>query len=175
VCLLRLDGPTLPQSTATARMNNEQNRREIWARPGQRVVYVDDRRAAGTRWYPYDTMPKLGSIYTIREVIDCRPYGYAEHALYLVEIVNVPRHRYASPSGPMMHELAFRVSRFRPVRTTNIDVFLKMLEPATLPVSESAFDWLEKVGELEHGSLAGIKRLAGSPSSPRSWRSRTGC
>jgi hypothetical protein len=28
-----------------------------------------------------------------------------------------------------MRELAFRVSRFRPVRTTNIDVFRQMLEP----------------------------------------------
>jgi hypothetical protein len=28
-----------------------------------------------------------------------------------------------------VHELAFRISRFRPVRSTNIDVFRAMLEP----------------------------------------------
>jgi hypothetical protein len=41
-----------------------------------------------------------------------------------------PALEYLAPSGSVTHELAFRISRFRPVRPTSIDVFLEMLEPA---------------------------------------------
>jgi hypothetical protein len=73
-------------------------------------------------------LPKRGSVYTIREIVPCKEMGFDEDGLRLVEIVNLGR-RYVSPTGPVTHELAFRVSRFRPVRTTNIDVFRQMLEP----------------------------------------------
>jgi hypothetical protein len=87
---------------------------------GQRVVYVDDRRK-NLITHPHETLPKLGSVYTVRDIIPCRAlYGDDEDGLYLVEIVNPVRIKY---------ELAFRVSRFRPVQTTNIDVFLRMLKP----------------------------------------------
>src|SRR6476620_7200793 len=93
---------------------------------GQRVVYVND--CGCSSGYENDTLPKLGCVYTVRVIIPCKCYGYSEDGLRLVEIVNTPK-QYASPTGPMVHELAFRVSRFRPLRTTNIDAFLKMLEP----------------------------------------------
>ena len=57
--------------------------------------------------------------------------GYDEDGLRLVEIVNAPR-QYESPTGPVVDEIAFRLSRFHPVRTTNIDALLKMLEPVTV-------------------------------------------
>jgi hypothetical protein len=93
---------------------------------GQKVVYVNDRQLG-----PYARMPKLpklGSVYTIRAIVPCKARGYDEDGLWLVEIVNAPR-LYESPTGPVVRELAFRVSRFRPLRTTNIDAFVKMLEP----------------------------------------------
>lgn len=46
-----------------------------------------------------------------------------------MEIVNKVR-RYLCPDGrSRKREKAFRMSRFRPVRTTNIEVFTRMLEP----------------------------------------------
>src|SRR5262245_23161558 len=96
---------------------------------GQRVVYVDDRNV-GTYGKRGETLPKLNCVYTVREIIACQAlYGYDDDGVRLVHIINPPR-RYRSPSGPIFHELAFRVRRFRPVRGTNIDVFLTMLEPA---------------------------------------------
>ncbi len=93
---------------------------------GQKVVCVNDRQTSGYSHMPY--LPKLGSVYTIRAIVPCKVYGYDEDGVWLVELVNTPR-QYESPTGPVVHELAFRISRFRPLRTTNIDTFLKMLEP----------------------------------------------
>ena len=99
---------------------------------GQKVVCVNDR--GDTRGFYYEPqLPKRGSVYTIREIVPRGAYGYDEDGLFLVEIVN-PLCIHLYPSGPMKGELQFRVSRFRPVRTTNIDAFLKMLEPT--PVHE---------------------------------------
>ena len=95
---------------------------------GQRVVCVDDRIYRNVHAYPNEMLPKRGMIYTVREIIPLRAV-YGEDGLRLVEIVNRPR-RYNSPRGWVTNELAFRIWRFRPVSATNIDVFLKMLEPA---------------------------------------------
>ena len=103
---------------------------------GQKVIYVNDRRSSDARHCVWDreTFPKVGSIYTIRAIVECRvAYGYDEDGLLLMEIVNRPDH-YVSPRGRITHELAFRVSRFRPIQTTSIDVFTDMLEP--VPVRE---------------------------------------
>jgi hypothetical protein len=82
------------------------------------------------------TLPQKGVVYTIRAIVPCRAlFGRDEDGLHLVEIVN-PTWRFTLPrkSEWIRGELAFRISRFRPVRTTNIDVFTKMLEP--VPVRE---------------------------------------
>jgi hypothetical protein len=64
-----------------------------------------------------------------RSVLPYKRQGlYTEDGVRLVEIVNRPR-RWRSPTGWRDTELAFRISRFRPVRSTNIDVLLQMLEP----------------------------------------------
>jgi hypothetical protein len=55
-------------------------------------------------------------------------HGYDEDGLLLAEIVN-PVLTIKSGTGTRESELAFRMSRFRPLRATNIDVFLDMLEP----------------------------------------------
>jgi hypothetical protein len=96
---------------------------------GQRVVCVNARR-----WprglVRFATLPKEGTIYTVRALLPESAFpkgtfvGPAEDALHLFEIANPVRR-----IGGRKFELAFRVSRFRPVRTTNIDVFLRMLEP----------------------------------------------
>ena len=94
---------------------------------GQKVVCVKDRRYPGG--YPYvPKLPKQGCVYTIREIVPCRAQGYDEDGMRLVEIIN-PVRIHSFPLGRRKSELSFRLSRFRPVHTTNIDVFLKMLEP----------------------------------------------
>ena len=74
-------------------------------------------------------LPAEGAVYTIRGTVDCRALGYDEDGLLLEEIVNPVRLRKA-PSGPCRGEVCFRISRFRPLRTTSIGVFTAMLEPA---------------------------------------------
>jgi hypothetical protein len=74
------------------------------------------------------TLPTEGAVYTIRAIVDCHALGYDEDGLLLEEIVN-PVCLRDSPSGPFRGEVCFRISRFRPVRTTSIEVFQKMLEP----------------------------------------------
>jgi hypothetical protein len=94
---------------------------------GQRVVCVNT-----CNWPRYEHRPALptrGGVYTVRAIVSCVADGYDEDGLRLVEIVN-PKRRLRWPSGRCQRiELCFRMSRFRPVRTTSIDVFTRMLEP----------------------------------------------
>ena len=96
---------------------------------GQKVVCVDDRLRTGRRYYR-ENLPKNGVVYTVREMVDARARGYTDEdwGLRLVEIVNRKRW-YTPPNGRIFTEMFFSASRFRPLRSTNIDVFLKMLEP----------------------------------------------
>jgi hypothetical protein len=89
------------------------------------------RSATPTNWprrskFSYvPTFPRKGSVYTVRAIAPRVVHGHDEDGLHLVEIANPTRTR---KDGSLL-ELAFRMSRFRPLRTTNIDVFLEMLEP----------------------------------------------
>jgi hypothetical protein len=100
-------------------------------RIGQKVVCADARRRNDGRRYACDgeLLPQEGCVYTIRAIVPCKGLGYEQDGLLLEEVVN-PVRRYVSPSGPVTSELMFRASRFRPVRSTKIDVFLAMLEPS---------------------------------------------
>ena len=101
---------------------------------GQKVLCVDGKpRKAGMCSQTDEVLVAVGSIYTVREVIDTRGHGYDEDALLLEEIRN-PVRVYVTPAGPVRTEVYFFASRFRPLRTTHIDVFTKMLEPT--PVRE---------------------------------------
>jgi len=91
---------------------------------GQRVVCINDDIPDTHKFYKGEALPKRGTIYTIREIVPPTE-RYPEIGLYLAEIVNPPR---KLRSGRYV-ELVFRSYRFRPVRSANIDVFLKMLEP----------------------------------------------
>jgi hypothetical protein len=99
---------------------------------GQRVVCVDMTfRGDGLRPLYYRTvLPVLGGIYTVRDVFDAAPYGYDDEiGLHLAEVVN-PVRRYLCKNRRMVDVEQFWLAfRFRPVRTTNIDVFTAMLEP----------------------------------------------
>ena len=99
---------------------------------GQRVVCTDNRpRDEGdgsTFGYGDEVRPALGATYTIRAIVPGRPLGYEGDGVLLEEIVN-PVRAYEAPTGPVTCEPFFRAWRFRPVRTTSIDVFLRMLEP----------------------------------------------
>ena len=95
---------------------------------GQRVVCVD-----ASYWedrsHLKETLPEAGRIYTIRAIGDAELlYGLCGIGLLLEEIVNAER-RYLCPRGRVLCELCFRSDRFRPVHTTSIDIFTKMLEP----------------------------------------------
>ena len=76
-------------------------------------------------------MPCEGNVYTVRAVLDARPYGFDCDALLLEEVVNpVMAHTTAPVAGAVFEvEQFFLAWRFRPVRTTSIEVFEKLLEP----------------------------------------------
>ena len=99
---------------------------------GAKIVCVND--CPRSRYSYAPNLPKMGSVYTIREIVPYKLLGFDEDGLLLVEIVNPPRF-HKSPSCPLKSELAFRMSRFRPIQTTSIDVFTDMLEP--VPVRET--------------------------------------
>lgn len=87
---------------------------------GQKVVCVDDKpRSASVKPPPMGIVE--GEVYTVREVV------MAPHrpAIYIEEIHN--------PMHPIWGvEWAYMADRFRPVKTTNIDVFLSMLAPTRI-------------------------------------------
>ncbi len=89
---------------------------------GQQVVCVNDRFSSDKRWRrTVRTFPILNTVYTIREIhIDGPLVGFCFY-----QIVN-PRTWFAAGLG----EPAFNSRNFRPVKTTNIDVFEKLLVPA---------------------------------------------
>lgn len=86
---------------------------------GQKVVCINGTPAH--RFYlPSDNLPATGAVYTVRAVVDSE--GTA--CLLLDEIVNEPRQ-----FRDGFCEGAFNASRFRPVKTTSIEVFHKLLAP----------------------------------------------
>jgi len=94
---------------------------------GQRVVCVNDRFSRWPRWRrAARAFPKLNSIYTIREVCRSKDYGAEPFVAFcFYEIVNPPalfRAGYFEPS--------FLSKYFRPVKTTSIELFEKLLLPA---------------------------------------------
>ena len=91
---------------------------------GQRVVCIDAKPRT-IRLHQNEAMPVKGQIYTVRDVnptVDCSTG--MKPGIRLEEIVN-PLNLYRTG----LEEMWFRATRFAPIRTTNIDVFLKMLEP----------------------------------------------
>ena len=86
---------------------------------GQKVVCVDDRPEPGLRWT--GPRPTVGEVYTVGGQFYLNLRG--RQCMHIVEIKN------AAPGNA-----GFLCARFRPLRTTNIDVFRKMLEPQ--PVKE---------------------------------------
>jgi hypothetical protein len=88
---------------------------------GQQVVCVHDRFSSDLRWREtVRIFPVRNAIYTIREIhVEAPLTGFCFH-----EIVN-PRTWFAAGYG----EPAFNSRNFRPVKTTNIDVFEKLLAP----------------------------------------------
>lgn len=102
---------------------------------GQRVKCINTRRWPRDLLGRRAILPKKGAIYTVRDIVPkeaFRPGTYeepAEDGLHLVEVINPPIVD-RLPGCARTTELAFRVSRFCPVRTTNIDVFTAMLAPA---------------------------------------------
>ena len=99
---------------------------------GQHVVCIDvsPNKAGGLHPRYWDTeIPVLGAVYTIRRTFCARRYGHDDIAILLDEVRNPVRRFIARTGRKVRCEQFFLGYRFRPVRTTNIDVFLKMLEP----------------------------------------------
>jgi hypothetical protein len=90
---------------------------------GQQVVCVNDKFSSDKRWrQTVRKFPILNTIYTIREIHTDGPLvGFCFY-----QIVN-PNTWFAAGFG----EPAFNSRNFRPVKTTNIEVFEKLLMPAT--------------------------------------------
>jgi hypothetical protein len=95
---------------------------------GQQVVCVNDRFSRDMRWRrTVRNFPVLNSIYTIREIhVEGPLVGFCFH-----EILN-PYTRFAAGFG----EPAFNSRNFRPVRTTNIEVFKRLLAPTSTKVGK---------------------------------------
>jgi hypothetical protein len=100
---------------------------------GQHIVCLNDHF---TGRHLTQALPTRGQIYTVRAIVPCKAQGYEQDGLHLVQVVNRPRRWRTPRGGYRTTELAFRVSRFRPVRSTDISVFRAMLEPTR--VLESA-------------------------------------
>jgi hypothetical protein len=98
-------------------------------RVGQRVVCVDDAfhprgTAALVHGRSYLLSGKShgltrGSVYTVRSLAVAHDGGPAIH---LEEIIRSPAH-------PVLGEIPYRASRFRPVKETDISIFTAMLSP----------------------------------------------
>jgi hypothetical protein len=76
--------------------------------------------------YASTVIPMLGGVYTIRDIVDARPYGHDDLGLFLREIHN-PVRRYISQGGPVTIEQFWLGCRFRPLYSTNIEIFKAML------------------------------------------------
>jgi hypothetical protein len=97
---------------------------------GQKVVCIDDRLRKGRRYYRGENLPKNGVVYTMRETVDARARVTRTKTGGSGWLKSRNRKRwYTPPTGRIFTEMFFSASRFRPLRSTNIDVFLKMLEP----------------------------------------------
>jgi hypothetical protein len=94
---------------------------------GQKVVCVDDRLRKGKRLYR-ENLPKNGVVYTVREMVDAAVTRTKIGCSGWLKLVNRKRW-YTPPIGRIFTEMFFSASCFRPLRSTNIDAFLKMLEP----------------------------------------------
>ena len=90
---------------------------------GQHVICICDQWSNEPTWRAaVQTYPKLGGIYTIRDI--CPRVDLI--GLLFEEIWHEPAMFCIGPVEP-----AFNIKRFRPVRKSNIDIFKKMLEPAS--------------------------------------------
>jgi hypothetical protein len=104
---------------------------------GQRVVCVNISPNPGgglSPTYRDTNFPEVGGIYTIRRIFCARPFGHDDVAILLAEVRNPVRRYISRTERNVRCEQFFLGFRFRPVRTTNIDVFLKMLEPAPVRI-----------------------------------------
>jgi hypothetical protein len=88
---------------------------------GQKVVCIGRFVAEG---YCEEVLPTKGEVYTIRDLV-----FYQGHAGVLLEEIRNPPRLYNMGEAHGVCECAFAARQFRPVKTTNIDVFLKMLKP----------------------------------------------
>ena len=97
---------------------------------GQKVVCVDtSRNTHPSAAKPGEYTPLVkGAVYVIRD-IDSRASDAGLHPEPTVRLEGVfgkiVRHKVFGD-----YEIGYRMSRFAPVKTTNIDVFLNMLAPA---------------------------------------------
>lgn len=85
---------------------------------GQKIVCVDDMRR---KKHAPPIALKRGTIYTVRACVGGET-PYPKPGILLEEL----RSPVSSKHGV---EWAFYADRFRPIQTTNIDTFLKMLDP----------------------------------------------
>ncbi len=96
---------------------------------GQQVICVDDQFSSDPYWRStVRAFPKLKTIYTIREIIE--GYGRQQGLIgfCLHEIVSPPALFIAKDGWPLL-EPAFNSKNFRPIRSTNIEIFKKLLVP----------------------------------------------
>jgi hypothetical protein len=95
---------------------------------GQLVACVDDKwEYSPSKMEKCPNLPVRGMIYTVR-ALDAEGAIWLEEegAVWLEEVVNPPAWFW---DDTLFCEPSFYAWRFRPVRTTNIDVFREIVEP----------------------------------------------
>lgn len=95
---------------------------------GQKVMCVNDRNWPGG-YRGRVAFPVRGQTYTVRAIVPTRLEGWNEDGVLLAEIRNPSMRLLTFRGTKQWGEVVFRMSRFRPLRATNIDVLLEMLEP----------------------------------------------
>lgn len=96
---------------------------------GQKVVCVDaDPQTYVQLPVVFDSHLAEGVVYTVREVLPC-VWDSSQIAVRLMEITRRSGYVIANGVHQYCPDAPYRATRFRPVKTTCIDVFLKMLEP----------------------------------------------
>ncbi len=106
-------------------------------RIGQRIVCIDASPNKGGGLFPTWAGTRLietGRIYTIRRMFNARPFGHDDVAILLEEVRNRPRPYTCARGYTVRCEQFWLGFRFRPLRTTSIEIFTRMLEP--VPVVE---------------------------------------
>lgn len=99
-------------------------------RVGQKVVCIDDQPVRRPGFSLNMDGLRAGTVYTIRDITR-NPSNHPDAGMTTIRLEEICRN--VLPAD--REEIGFRLSRFRPVKTTSIEIFRAMLVTPKQPVS----------------------------------------